>query len=213
MNRLRFSGSACSRHAGRDRRARMTKMSTLLSQHRVPELLRALRRQGGGHRDPALRISRSRSLINSGLMSSADLLHPGGGQFRGAAGDLGEQRLGIGIPRPQALEVEHAEATELPEVRWPSWATSPNPSGRPAPECQSDRRRSASWSGHPRDRACAARASNLVRGRPPARCRGRSRSRSPRKAWHPYAGPPAARGHVPVAPFYPGRQKGRPQTA
>ena len=44
-----------------------------------------------------------------------DLLHP----FRGGSGiqrdDLGEQRLGIVVPRPQPLEVQHPEAAVLAE--------------------------------------------------------------------------------------------------
>ena len=45
-----------------------------------------------------------------------DLLHPAGGLVGGEAGDLLEQRLGVGVAGPQALEVQHAEAAEAPEL-------------------------------------------------------------------------------------------------
>ena len=85
----------------------------------------------------------------------------------GERGDLGEQRLGVVVARPEALEVEHAEAAELAE----------HDRGRRADDgvhrrtrgsgCRTGTRRSTRRSRHPRGRACAARA------RP--RCRRRRR--------------------------------------
>ena len=65
---------------------------------------------------PPARISASRSRTSSGLIGSAY-----SSCMRRVAcasssdGDLGEERLGVVVARPEAFEVEHAESAELAE--------------------------------------------------------------------------------------------------
>ena len=72
---------------------------------------------------PASRISLTRAAIRSGLIGlGVDLLHARASPSPASSrGDLGEQGLGVLVPRPQALEVEHAEAAEPARARrpWP----------------------------------------------------------------------------------------------
>ena len=72
MNRLRFSGSAWLETCSAETVVpRMTKMSTLLSSTEFQNCWVRCGDKAAATVTPALRISRSRSLINSGLMSSA----------------------------------------------------------------------------------------------------------------------------------------------
>ena len=65
---------------------------------------------------PAARISARRWVTSSGLIGSAySCLHPARRRAVRQRGDLGEQRLGVLVAGPEALEVEHAQAAELAE--------------------------------------------------------------------------------------------------
>ncbi len=66
---------------------------------------------------PASLISRMRCADQLGLdRLLVDLLHPGRGLLDVELGDLVEQRVGVLVAGPEALEVEHADATEAPDL-------------------------------------------------------------------------------------------------
>ena len=117
MNSLRFSGSAfeetCSaRHGGPADHEHVDARVD----HGLGELLGALRRQRSGHRDAGLAdlaqpLGDQFALHRLGV----DLLHPTGGLDPPQLGHLVKQRCRVVVPRPDALEVEHAEPAELAE--------------------------------------------------------------------------------------------------
>ncbi len=184
MKRLRLSGSARPGDVlGRHGRAADDEEVDPGIHDGLPQLLGALRGEGAGDGDAGGADLAQPLGDEVGLdLLAVDLLHAGGRQHRVEGGDLGEQRGGVLVAGPQALEVEHRQAAELAERDGGLRATSPSPSGRRSPGCRSGRRRSASRPTPPRGRACGATARWRCRrrNRPGGRaCHGRSRSRSP----------------------------------
>ena len=117
MNFLRFSGCVDRRHVlGRDRGAADDEQVDARGDDGLVELLRALRREGSGDRH-SRRADLGEALAHElGLdRLGVQLLHPPGRRGLLERGDLGEQRLGVVVPGPDALEVEHAEPAELAE--------------------------------------------------------------------------------------------------
>ena len=83
----------------------------------LPQLLGALRAQRAGDGDAGgadLGEAVADQLGADRL--GVDLLHADGGRGGVELGDLGQQRLGVLVPGPQALEVEHAEPAEAADL-------------------------------------------------------------------------------------------------
>jgi hypothetical protein len=107
---------ACRDVLRRDRRASDDEEVRPRVHDRPPELLGSLRRQRSGHRDTGgadLAQPRRDQLGHDGL--GVQLLHSRCGVLVRQARDLREERLGVLIPGPQPLEVEHSDATEPTE--------------------------------------------------------------------------------------------------
>ena len=114
MNCLRLSGSArpdtCSaRHVV----PRMTNRSTPASTTVFHSCAVRCGDSAAATVTPAARTSAIRAATSSGWIGRlVDLLHPPGRLGVVEAGDLGEQRLGVLVARPQPLEVEHPQPAE-----------------------------------------------------------------------------------------------------
>jgi hypothetical protein len=113
MNCLRFSGSACPRRARRHRRAADDEQVHAGVDDGLPQLRGSLgreRRRDGDARRADLADACGDELRADRL--GVELLHPPGRGRVVERGDLVEQRRGVVVARPEALEVEHAETAE-----------------------------------------------------------------------------------------------------
>ena len=117
MNSLRFSGSDWLRDVlGGDRRAADDEHVDAGVDDGLDVLLGALRRERAGDGDPGGAHLLEPLGDQLGLdRLGVDLLHPAGGLGAREPGDLLQQAGRVVVPRPEALEVEHAEAAHLAE--------------------------------------------------------------------------------------------------
>ena len=124
-----------------------------------------------------------------------DLLHPRRGLVGVELGDLLEQRLGVLVAGPQALEVEHADAAEPADLDGGGRADDAVHGRAPSAAGRSGRRRSPRRCRRPRGRGCAGSGRwRCRRTRRPAgpTCRSRSRPQPLQPPSHPEKGQSSA---------------------
>ncbi len=109
VQRLRVAGHVLGRH----RRAPDDEQVDTGVDHGLVELRRALRGQRGGRRHTC--VADLADALPDEVVADrcgVHLLHPARDLLVRQLGELGEQRLGVVVPCPEALEVEYAEAAE-----------------------------------------------------------------------------------------------------
>ena len=120
MKSLRLSGSPRRHVLGGDDRALHDEHLDARGEQVGRELAGPLRAHPRGHGDPGLahplqRLGEQRGVDRDGVQLLQERYGRPTGRPRRPRDHPGERSVGVGVPRPQPLGVEHGQAAELPD--------------------------------------------------------------------------------------------------